>query len=179
MMAGCDCPPFDCQDLVNRYKAGERTAGDALCLKFKPLIWSIVTRVLGQKQVADWEDACQAVFERIFWKLSTWQARCPFCKWLAIVATRRVIDLKRRRGMGELTQPEEILASVPDPVDPAIIECIKKTVASFPAPWKAVWELHVEMTPHADIAKHVGHSLRTVQYWLAEMRERLRPCVKD
>ena len=69
------------------------TAGDALARKFTALVRSIVQRVLGPGRREEWDDACQAVFLRVFTNLGKWEERCPFCKWLAVVAARRAIDL--------------------------------------------------------------------------------------
>ncbi|HVS37331.1 MAG TPA: sigma-70 family RNA polymerase sigma factor, partial [Gemmataceae bacterium] len=95
MMFQCDCPPDDCAGRVRLHLAGDREAGDALARKFAGLVRSIVQRVLGPGRREEWDDACQAVFLRVFTNLGKWEERCPFCKWLAVVAARRAIDLVR------------------------------------------------------------------------------------
>jgi DNA-directed RNA polymerase specialized sigma24 family protein len=52
-------------------------------------------------------------------------------------------------------------------------------VAHFPPDWRRVWELWKEGKPREEIAKAVGKSVRTVQYWLAEMFDQLRECLAD
>jgi RNA polymerase sigma-70 factor (ECF subfamily) len=174
-MFQCDCPPDDCAGRVRLYLAGERQAGDELARKFAPLVHSIVQRVLGAGRREHWEDACQAIFLRLFTNLAKWGQRCPFCKWLAVVAARRAIDL------GRLTETPpadpllvEDLADPRPPPDRETIEQIERAVARFPAEWRQVWDWYVQGLPREEMARRCGKSLRTVQYWLAEMLDHLR-----
>jgi hypothetical protein len=57
----CNCPPFDCSALVARCLSGDGQAGEEVYRKFQPLVWAIVTRVLGPQRSDEWEDACQAI----------------------------------------------------------------------------------------------------------------------
>src|SRR3954463_11990525 len=95
-MFQCDCPPEDCRGLVEAFLGGDRGAGDELARKFSALVKAVVARVLGPSRREDWDDACQMIFLRLFANLHRWERRCPFCKWLAVVAARRAIDLSRR-----------------------------------------------------------------------------------
>src|SRR5262249_53338597 len=148
--------------------------------KFLPLVRAIVARVLGAERSSEWEDACQAIFLRLFEQAASWEGQCPFCKWLAVVAARRAVDFRRRRGFWELAGPEKVPEPNPTPPDRTEeIERVRRKVATFPESWRQVWEMHVEGVNHEEIAGRVGVSRRTVQYWLAEMRERLRPCVEE
>jgi RNA polymerase sigma-70 factor (ECF subfamily) len=173
-MFQCDCPPDDCAGKVRRYLAGDRAAGDALAEKFGALVRSIVQRVLGPGRREEWDDACQAIFLRLFSNLPRWEERCPFCKWLAVVAARRAIDLSRlpdpmqRLPLGEIADPR------PPAPDRETIERIEQAVARFPPQWRQVWDWWVQGVRREEMAKRAGKSLRTVQYWLAEMLDQLR-----
>src|SRR5207253_11098910 len=149
-MFQCDCPPYDCAGRVKLYLAGDRDAGDELVRKFAPLVQSIVHRVLGPGRREQWEDACQAVFLRVFANLGRWEQRCPFCKWLAVVAARRAIDVGRLPlNMARL--PEADVADPrPPPPDRETIERIEQEVARFPAEWQQVWELWRDGTPREE-----------------------------
>jgi RNA polymerase sigma factor (sigma-70 family) len=177
----CDCPPFDCSALVARCLAGDRLAGEELYRKFRPLVWAIVTRVLGPERSDEWEDACQAIWVRILERLKTWEQRCPFCQWLAVVAARRAVDFQRQRHLIGLPNPDAVPGPTPRPapLDPDEIERIRQQVAGFPEDWRRVWELHLAGVNHEEIAREVGKARRTIQYWLAEMREQLRQCVDE
>jgi RNA polymerase sigma factor (sigma-70 family) len=173
-MFQCDCPPDNCAAKVELYLAGDRGAGDALARKFTPLVCRIVQRVVGTEQRAEWEDVSQAVLLHLFSNLGKWQQRCPFCKWLAVVVARRAIDL------GRLIEPLPRLpsAEIADPHPPSpdreTIEQIEQTVATFPEDWRRLWEWWVQGVPREEMAHRTGKSLRTVQYWLAEMLDQVR-----
>ncbi len=173
-MFQCDCPPDDCAGRVARYLDGERGAGDELATKFTPLVRSIVQRVLGPGLREEHDDACQAIFLRLFGNLHRWEKKCPFCKWLAVVAARRAIDL------GRLPAPPARVAldQVPDyrgeALDRESVERIERAVARFPPEWRAVWEAWARGERREEMARGAGKSLRTIQYWLAEMLDQVR-----
>ena len=110
-MFECDCPPYDCAARVQAYLNGDRTAGDELARKFIPLVRAIVQRTLGTTNGAEIDDASQAIFLRLFARLGAWERRCPFCRWLAVVAARRAIDYARAQDE-PLTLP---LVDCPEP----------------------------------------------------------------
>jgi RNA polymerase sigma-70 factor (ECF subfamily) len=177
MMFQCDCPPDDCQGRVQAFLAGDREAGDDLARKFTPLVRAIVGRVLGLARREEWEDACQTIFLRLFSNLYRWEKKCPFCKWLAVVAARRAIDL------GRLNVPppwpgrvalEQLPDQRPSSLDRETLEQIENAVARFPPPWREVWEAWLGGERREEIARRAGKSLRTIQYWLAEMLDQLR-----
>jgi RNA polymerase sigma factor (sigma-70 family) len=173
-MFQCDCPPDDCAGRVAAFLGGDRGAGDELARKFTPLVRAVVARVLGPSRREDWDDACQAIFLRLFGNLSRWEAKCPFCKWLAVVAARRAIDLARlsepagRVPLGQVADPR------PAAPDPETVERIEAAVAGFPEEWRRVWEWWLAGERREEMAKRAGKSLRTIQYWLAEMLDQLR-----
>src|SRR5262245_40635896 len=116
-MRGCDCPPDDCAARVRRYLAGDRVVGDELVRKFTPLVQAIARRVLGPEAQDAWDDARQVAFLKIFTRLETWEERCPFCDWLAVVATRRILDQAQqvRSSLPTVELPREIVDPHPPP----------------------------------------------------------------
>ncbi len=178
-MFQCDCPPDNCAEKVRLYLTGQRSAGDELVLKFTALVRSIVHRVLGPGRREEWDDACQAVFLRVFANLGRWEQRCPFCKWLAVVAARKAIDVSRLPDAMERLPAAELADPRPPAPDRETVERIEQAVTRFPAEWRRVWEMWREGTPREEMAKAVGKSVRTVQYWLAEMFDQLRECLGE
>jgi RNA polymerase sigma factor (sigma-70 family) len=173
-MFQCDCPPDDCAGRVRLYLAGDRAAGDALAQKFAAVVRSIVAKVLGPSRRGEWDDACQAVFLRVFTNLGKWENKCPFCKWLAVVAARRAIDLSRLPDPLRRLPADEIADRRPPPPDAETVERIERAVARFPPEWRRIWDWWVQGVRREEMARRAGKSLRTVQYWLAEMLDQLR-----
>jgi RNA polymerase sigma factor (sigma-70 family) len=178
-MFACDCPPYDCAERVRAYLAGDRAAGDELVRKFQPLVAGIVHRVLGPQRREEWDDACQAIFLRVFTNLEKWEHRCPFCKWLAIVAARRAIDFTRLAPAAGPLPAQEIADSRTPPPDAETIERIQQAVTRFPEEWRKVWDLWTQGVRREEIARKAGKSVRTIHYWIAEMLDQLRECLAD
>jgi RNA polymerase sigma factor (sigma-70 family) len=178
-MFQCNCPPDNCAEKVHRFLAGGREAGDALACKFTPLVRSIVQRVLGPGRREEWDDACQAIFLRVFGNLKKWEERCPFCKWLAVVAARRAIDLSRLPDPMQRLPLEEVADARPQPPDRETIERIEQAVERFPPEWRRAWDGWVQGMRREEIARQCGKSLRTIHYWLAEMLDQLREYLSE
>lgn len=176
-MFSCDCPPYDCAGRVSLHLAGDRAAGDELAEKFRPLVRGLVQRVLGPQRREEWDDACQAVFLRVFANLGRWERRCPFCKWLAVVGARRAIDFTRLHPMDRL--PDGDLADPRPAPDRETLERIERAVAEFPEEWRQLWDLWRQGIRRDEMARRLGKSVRTVQYWLAEMLDQLRECLAE
>jgi RNA polymerase sigma-70 factor (ECF subfamily) len=178
-MFQCDCPPDDCAARVKAFLAGDRSAGDALAHKFSPLVRAVVARVLGTGRREDWDDACQTIFLRLFGNLHRWEGRCPFCKWLAVVAARRAIDLGRLPTTSNRFPLEQVPDSRPDPPDQETIDRIEQVVQRFPPQWRQVWQWWAQGERREEMARRTGKSLRTIQYWLAEMLDQVRESLGD
>src|SRR5262249_28789044 len=139
-MFECDCPPDDCAGRVAAFLDGDRTAGDDLARKFTPLVRAVVARVLGPGHREEYDDASQTIFLRIFPNLARGEGRCPFCKWLAVVAARRAIGLGRLPSPESRFPLEQVPDQRPEPPDRETIERIEQVVRRFPNEWRQVWE---------------------------------------
>ncbi len=167
-------------DLVQRFLAGEREAGDQLAVLLIPLIGCVVGRVLGPSRSGQWEDACQAVWLRVLQRLQTWRAECPLRGWVAVVAARRALDIRQKRW--PLTLPGDALALFPTTkpeADTALAECIELTMSTFSEDRRRVLELDLDGVHHDEIARRMGKSRRTIQYWLESMRNAMLTCIED
>src|SRR5262245_23343668 len=165
-MIKCDCPPNDCAGQVRRYLSGDRRAGDELARKFAPVVRAVVQRVLGPGRREEWDDACQTVFLRLFSRLGTWQQKCPFCKWLAVVAARRAIDCLDLNKHSPVALPEEEIADPQTPtLDADTITCIETRVAKWTDNQrKQLFRWMAEGMSREEMARRLGKSVRTVQY---------------
>jgi hypothetical protein len=59
------------------------------------------------------------------------------------------------------------------------VQRIEQAVARFPPEWRQVWEWWVQGVRREEMARLAGKSLRTIQYWLAEMLDQLRETVGE
>lgn len=178
-MFRCDCPPYDCSRRVRSYLANNRQAGDELAEKFTPLVVRIVQRVMGPERRHEWEDGKQAIFLRLFSKLATWRGDCPFCKWLAVLAARRAIDLTRIRKEFDGLPTEQIIDEYSEPVPQETIECIQRKVAEFSVERRQVFEMMVQGLSRKEMSRRLGKSPRTIIYRVTEIRDLLRHCLED
>jgi RNA polymerase sigma factor (sigma-70 family) len=177
-MLRCDCPPYDCAARVKGYLDGDRSAGDELARKFTPLVKAIVRRVLRLEERGDWDDASQEIFLVLFKRLDKWEGRCPFCKWLAVVAARRALDARdphptRPLPSGEIVDPRS------PPLSPETIDRIKKVLADLPIERRQAYDQSLEGVPREEIARAAGKSVRMIQYWLADVRKELLSCLSE
>jgi DNA-directed RNA polymerase specialized sigma24 family protein len=90
------------------------------------------------------------------------------------VAARKAIDVSRLPDAMERLPAAELADPRPPAPDRETVERIEQAVTRFPAEWRRVWEMWREGTSREEMAKAVGKSVRTVQYWLAEMFDQLR-----
>lgn len=178
-MRGCDCPPDDCAAHVQSYLSGDREAGDRLVRKFHPLVQAIARRVLGPDAREDLDDACQAAFLKVFAGLKTWEGRCPFCDWLAVVATRRILDHAQaaRSIPPALVLPPDLADPHPAPLPPDVLECLEQRLARLPPEWRHAYDLASQGIGREAIAKTLGKSVRTIHYWLAAIRHEIQECL--
>jgi RNA polymerase sigma factor (sigma-70 family) len=178
-MRGCDCPPDDCAAKIRRYLAGDRDAGDELVRKFTPLVHSIARRINGPQSQDALEDDRQVAFLKIFARLETWEGRCPFCDWLAVVATRRILDQFQqvRSTPSTVALPRDLADPRPAPLPAETVECLERVVSRLSPDWRTVYQLAIAGEDREAIARIAGKSVRTIQYWLAAIREELDDCL--
>jgi RNA polymerase sigma factor (sigma-70 family) len=178
-----DTPRCDCEDRIGKYLSGEdRRACDEMIENLKPLIQAIVRRILRSASAEDYDEAGQDVLLTVFGRLGSWKKGCPFCNWVAIVATRKAIDLKRAKTRKPTVPlpPGEIEDPSPRNSEHELGNCVQKVLARVPPEWRRVFELTFEKKKsRKEVAKIVGKSLRTVQNRLAEVLEQIRSCAKD
>jgi RNA polymerase sigma factor (sigma-70 family) len=134
--------------------------------------------VLGPQHRGDWDDVCQDIFLRMFERLDRWHATCPFCKWLAVVVVRRAIDA-RDPHLTQSLPPVEIADPRPPPLSPATIASLERTLANLPPEWHQAYDMDVQGATREEIARVLGKSVRTIQYWLAAVRDRLLLCLPE
>jgi RNA polymerase sigma-70 factor, ECF subfamily len=81
--------------LVQASIDGDRNAFAELVEKYRPAVFRIVLRTLGN--TADSEDAIQEIFIRTMISLSKYDQKYPFAPWILKIASNYCIDQIRRR----------------------------------------------------------------------------------
>jgi RNA polymerase sigma factor (sigma-70 family) len=150
-----------------------------LVRKFSPLVHAIARRVLGPEFRDSWEDASQLAFVKIVTRLNKWDGRCPFCDWLAVVATRRILDFAEsvKTSPPTVALPREVIDPRPPPLSPEVTECLERTIASLPSQWRQAFDLTMQGLSREEVAQTLGRSVRTIHYWLAAIHESMNDCI--
>ena len=172
--------------LVDRYCAGDCAAGEAIYAKVAAMMRAVVVRVLGPQRTSDWDDVFQAALLRFLAKAGQWRGECPLLNFAAVVAARVAIQAIRAKGVTLLAPDSETLRALasrePGPASRAAsreaIDRLAEMCRQFPPAWQLALELHHSGVNHDEIAQRIRKSRRTVQYWLAEMYDRLLPCLE-
>lgn len=106
-------------ECMARAQAGDRDTYHALLRAISPYLRAIARRMLGPE---DAEDAVQDILLVVHQVRHTYQPGRPFKPWLATIASRRCVDVLRRRSrdatrLGDGGEIEGLLDEAPGPVD--------------------------------------------------------------
>ena len=171
-------PPLGAQDLVDRARAGDRGALEALLRKYQPLALQFVRRAHRRGQPADWEDILQRVLIVVSRNITKFEARSSFTTWLHAICTRVAKEHRRPpRGPvcelsfcdeeGELLREE---AADPAPSPELVAESaelaahVRSLVDRLSPKKRTVLVLHdLEGVSPKEIAKLVGAPVLTVR----------------
>lgn len=105
---------------MGRAQDGDKAAYAALLTEIVPYLRALAARRLGTD--GEIEDAVQEILVAIHAIRHTYDRRRPFRPWLATIASRRVVDLLRRRKhrrRREVELESDAAATVGDDMDPA------------------------------------------------------------
>jgi RNA polymerase sigma-70 factor (ECF subfamily) len=85
-------------ELVRRAKAGEYSAFEALVLKYERPIYTLVRRMVGNRE--DAEDVVQDSFASVVEHLAEFREESSFYTWLSRIASNHALKLiRKRRGL--------------------------------------------------------------------------------
>lgn len=163
------------QVLVSAYLSGNKSAFDALTLRYLKLVYSIALRYA--KQQADAEDLTQDVFVKVLQNLRKYDANKAFKPWIVTIAKHVSLDwLKKKKPLLFATldpeQEEILISSVPDPMPlPDMVmqqvenkEMIRQAVQGLTPEQQEVLRLRYERGfTFREIADELGEILDTVK----------------
>lgn len=102
-------------DLISRFLNGDRSAFDALFVKYQDYVYNIVYGIVGRAEEA--RDITQEVFVQAFRSLHTFRGGARFATWIYRIAVNRAVD-GARAAKGRRWLPFiETLKATPDPSD--------------------------------------------------------------
>lgn len=84
------------EDLLARFRRGEREAFGVLVRRFEGELYGYLRRYLGDGDLAD--DVFQNTFLQVFIKIGQYELGRPVRPWLYTIATHQAIDAIRRNG---------------------------------------------------------------------------------
>ncbi|MDQ3162725.1 MAG: sigma-70 family RNA polymerase sigma factor [Actinomycetota bacterium] len=99
-------PPDEDAALVERSRAGDLRAFEALVDRYRAVVVRIARRITGP---ADAEDVAQETFLRAFHRLGQYRGESPFRSWLLRIAHNTALDtLARQRPSAADVESEEV-----------------------------------------------------------------------
>lgn len=91
--------------LVQRAKAGDRTAFDELVRRYRARIFALILHLTGNESDAD--DITQEVFFRAYQALAQFAGRSEFFTWVYRIAVNRALNANRKRSRRSETSLED------------------------------------------------------------------------
>ncbi len=179
-------------ELVKRAKDGDSKAYDKLILLYKDVVFSIVYRMVRNKQEA--EDLTQETFIKAYKSLTSFNEAYAFSTWLFKIATNSCIDHFRKRKLKTYSmdqtiryKDDEIRHEYADPKpgvehdlvanERAII--IRTAIEQLPEKYRIVIEMrHQQEQSYEEIAEKLDLPLGTVKARIFRAREMLNKNLK-
>ncbi len=176
------------RELVERARAGERTAFDLLVARYQRRLLRLVLRLL--RDPAEAEDVVQETFLKAYRALPRFRGEAAFYTWLyriALNGARNAILRRRQRTAPQGVAPSQLVAPVPEIGTPESMLLSKQVMLAIDAALEALpLELRtaivlreIEGLSYEEIAQIMECPLGTVRSRIFRAREaiarRLRP----
>lgn len=175
---------FDDEQLLRRYRCGDRSALEDLFRRHRAVAYRVAFRLLGNE--ADALDAVQEAFIKVFTHLKGFEGRSSFKTWLLRVVSNAALDLGRQRGRRESLHRDELqadsqcdVATLDEPgrdLERADLRrLLNVALGELPEAQRRTFVLHVdgEMS-YREVADTLGISIGTVMSRLFYARQKLR-----
>ena len=161
--------------LLERARAGDRRAMEALYTAHSGRVYTVVRRLVGDDHLA--EDISQDAWVRAFEKLGSFRGEAAFGTWMHRLAVNTALNRLRRRGR----RPDVEKAAEPPPTPPDTDETVLnqrvlgQALDRLPDGYRQVLVMHdVEGMTHEEIAERLGVAIGTSKSQLHKARARMR-----
>ena len=174
--------------LMLAYQGGEDRAFDELVERYSSLVWSLLTRFLGQKGAR--EDLVQEAFLRVIKARDRYKPSARFSTYLyRIVYHLAVNETQRRRSLVSLDQPsgereestvgEALPGETPEPSADLeredVVAAVRAAVAALPESQRMALILaKYHDTPYVEIAEILDSTEKAIKSLVHRARENLR-----
>ena len=152
-----------------RFRDGDPDAVREVYRQYGGLVYAVVRRALGNKDLAD--EATQQTFVQAWRAASSFDAGRDLGPWLVTIARRVAIDIHRRESRRQHERLDDVPASAPPVVaSPPSLERsfavweVRQALTELPEDERRVVELqHLEGLTHAEIAEQMDIPIGTVK----------------
>lgn len=165
------------ETLTRRAQRGDAAAFDALVQRHAPAMYRFVARTLSER--TDCDDVVQESLIAAWKALPTFAFRSTVRTWLFSIASRKTIDvLRRRKGVVLSEAVQEVATTEPGPVeqvaDSDFLDALSRELARLPYPARAAWWLReVDGLSTTEIAAVLRTTEGSVRGHLQRTRRRL------
>jgi RNA polymerase sigma-70 factor (ECF subfamily) len=179
-------PLVPSEDLVTRWRGGDRAALDELFRRYRQAAYRVAHRLLGNE--SDALDAVQEGFVKALTHLDGFQGRSSFKTWLLRVVSNAALDLGRQRGRREALSLDAL--PPPDADQAGLLSAdsagqgleqadlrrlLDQALATLSAVQRQTFVLYADGgLSYREIAEVMGTSIGTVMSRLYYARQKLR-----
>ncbi len=153
----------DDEDLVNRFRAGDETAFDALVDRHRRAVYRLAYRMTGRHEDAD--DLSQEAFLRMYTALHRFRGESSFRTWMTRIVVNLAIDARRsRRQSVPFDETAEAAGRAGDGPAAALRGQIRRAVGTLPRRQRQILMLKVYGDMRfSDVAAAAGISIGTAK----------------
>ncbi len=128
--------------LIRAARSGARDAIDVLCNRYWHVAYRIALARVRDHGLA--EDVAQEALHDAIRNLDRFKVGKPFDRWLATIASRRAIDLLRKRStqVGSLTLDGDTDQLQGNQPSPELLSTLAQALDEMPTEWREVVYLH-------------------------------------
>lgn len=171
------------KELIVRAKNGDKSAFEALILKYQKKIYFLCYRITNDHYSAD--DLAQEAFVKAYFMLHSFHDGEPFYPWLRKIAINLTLNyLRRKRREVRISNHDLKRSEISDPFaedknslydENLIKKRVEKAIHSLPLDQKSVFLLkYYEKLSYKEISKALKIPIGTVMSRLNRARERLK-----
>lgn len=173
-------PAADAEEsaLVERVRAGDPAAFDALVGRYLKRAFAVAYRLLGQRE--DAEDLVQEAFLTVLQRIGSFEAGRPFAPWFFRILVNRGLNARKARALRHGDEiPESTASTLPSPEREAerseLHDRLRAAMERLPERQRVIVQLfELEGFGSPEIAQILEISDGTVRWHLHEARKTLR-----